>query len=705
MPIQVQAPDGSVAEFPDGTPDAQIEAVMRREFSATKPAAAAPKDRSLLRDITGAMANLNRGIGIGDEMAAGLSTLVNATKDAAAGRKGPGWGDRFDAEMAHQRGIEDDFTAAHPVASPLIRGTGNALTTLAPTGAGAQAMRGSNALVTAAKSGLAGATAGAGYGVADRGDAEERARAGQVGAAVGGALGTGIGGLMAKLTGGRASPMQEGMQQAEEALASVGLNIRNLSNDAVDRIRFHINNGRSGREAALAVTSTNDLPVPVPMTRGQRTGDPGQQLSENLMLRGARGSAASRHMRGLAEEQQDALRGNVAAITDQMSGGQPMRRGQGGEMVSDALNQRYDAAEQGVRQRYAAAREADAGARLSGEHGPAFAQRIREGVQDFDMERVPSVARELNRLDSANQAGPLSVREVFDTRARLTNLRSSTDSVEAAAAARAVRSLDDSVDEALTNDLISGDTNSVAAWRNAIGARRDFGRLFQGDDLIEKLTERVSRGGENRTLAVAPEDAANYILGRSDLGFVGKRNLNRDLGRLRDVLGADSEAWNGIRAETFMRLASAGEGPVEAGQRQFSGAKFLKAWTDMNRRDPHLVQALYTPEERNTVARLAAVAARVTSPVKGGDNSSNTAVTAARLLGNLRFLRGLPFVKDMANEMEVQLNLGLARRATNPNLSRAPRPAPTPGRGPSARALLGIGAAANASRSSMPYGQ
>jgi hypothetical protein len=32
MPIQVKAPDGSIAQFPDGMPDAQIEAVMQREY-------------------------------------------------------------------------------------------------------------------------------------------------------------------------------------------------------------------------------------------------------------------------------------------------------------------------------------------------------------------------------------------------------------------------------------------------------------------------------------------------------------------------------------------------------------------------------------------------------------------------------------------------------------------------------------------------
>lgn len=32
MPIEVELPDGSIAEFPDGMPDDQINAVLQRQF-------------------------------------------------------------------------------------------------------------------------------------------------------------------------------------------------------------------------------------------------------------------------------------------------------------------------------------------------------------------------------------------------------------------------------------------------------------------------------------------------------------------------------------------------------------------------------------------------------------------------------------------------------------------------------------------------
>jgi len=37
MPIQIEAPDGSVVEFPDGTPDTVIENAMRQEYGGVQP--------------------------------------------------------------------------------------------------------------------------------------------------------------------------------------------------------------------------------------------------------------------------------------------------------------------------------------------------------------------------------------------------------------------------------------------------------------------------------------------------------------------------------------------------------------------------------------------------------------------------------------------------------------------------------------------
>lgn len=374
------------------------------------------------------------------------------------------------------------------------------------------------------------------------------------------------------------------------------------------------------------VGAATGLPLPVPLSLGQITGAPAQQMAENAMLRGGSGDAAAGVMQAFKGEQQGALRGNVKAISDLMAGAEA-EAGQGGKLVSERLNTMRDAAKKEIDAAYDAARDRGEDAMLS------TAKDVREGMleglrKEYDLDRIKSVAKE---VEGFGEKGAPTVRELFEVRTRLSNLSQSGDSVEGGAARKAIRALDAYTDTALKDDLFVGDPEAIGAWREAIKKRAAFGRLFEGDDLIDGLTERVQRGG-GTTLKVDPEEATNYILNRSALGFVGKKDLGRDLKRLEKVLGPESEEWNALRAEVFMRVAKAGEGAPEGGVPQFSGQNFMKAWERVKRDDPQVVGVMFNPEERRLIDQLAQVAQKVTTPVKGGDNPSNSAITGKRLL-------------------------------------------------------------------------
>jgi hypothetical protein len=128
------------------------------------------ESRPLMSEITGLMANFNRGLAVGDELTAAGNTVVNATRDAVSGKQGPGWGDRFKTELGRQRGFEDDFIARRPNAGNLAKGTGNAVTVAVPT---APALQGGRLLNMARGATSAGLSAAA-YGLADRGTPQER---------------------------------------------------------------------------------------------------------------------------------------------------------------------------------------------------------------------------------------------------------------------------------------------------------------------------------------------------------------------------------------------------------------------------------------------------------------------------------------------------------------------------------------------------
>jgi hypothetical protein len=379
-------------------------------------------------------------------------------------------------------------------------------------------------------------------------------------------------------------------------------------------------------EQAARLAMAGELPVPVPITVGQMTGSPGQQLLENAMLKGVNGQAAQTIMKGQQEAAQQALRGNVEAIGSKMAG-RSLQPGEAATAVSEKLNAMKGEAKSGVDAAYDAARASGSDAML------ASAKGLRDDMlgalsKDYDLDRIGSVAKEVERL---GEGGAPTVGNLLDARARLSGLRGSNDGVEASAAGKAVRALDDHISQALEHDLILGDPKAVDAWRNALKSRAAYGKLFEGKDLIQGLVEQV-RHGEGMANKVDPEEAANYIFGRSSLGLIGKKDLPRDLARLREVLGPESDEWNGLRSEVFGRIARAGEGPIEAGKPQFSGQNFMKAWEKAKRESPQIVNTVFSPQERELIDKFAEVAQRVTTPVRGGDNASNSAFAGAVLI-------------------------------------------------------------------------
>ncbi len=645
--------------------------------------------------------------GAGGTLDAGAAKITTGVHNAVAhafGLPDAGYSmdDAYNAVRQADMGIDKNFATQHPIQAGTLGVVGMAANPLTWTGGGYVA--GAKTLgATIGRAALVNGGIGAAYGLGGAAPDQHIN-----GALTGGALGVATA-PVAPLVGAVAAPLVRPAQRfatdvaapwaaknlgaagallqkalpsasavqnqaALDALRSVGIDPATFSLADNAAIAAHVNAGRSGADAAMSVAGQG-LPVPVPMSVGQVTGEPGQQLTENLALRGAGGPVGQNAQvvaKGFQANQQAALRGNVAAIGAQIGGGVSTAPGEGGVVASDALNAGYDAAKAGVDNAYNAAR-ASGPASLPTYDAQALAGSVGTAVKDYDPLNIPRVTREVGRLASLT-TGPTDpdIGALFAARTRLTNLRASNDPVEAGAAAKAVSAFDQGINSNLSNALFQGDPATVKAWQAAIGARRDFGKLFQSGDLVAKLTAREPRSGTMQ-LAVDPHDATNYIFGRANMGFVGKANLYRDLNQMKAVLGANSPAWNAIRSETFNRLATAGEGTVEAGSAQFSGVKFAKAWAGMNRADPALVTSLYTPQEQATLNRFAAVSSRVTAPVKGGDNSSNTAVAAMTMLRRLPFigLKAVPFVGEhIADAID---SAARTRAIANATVRAAPR--------------------------------
>lgn len=443
-------------------------------------------------------------------------------------------------------------------------------------------------------------------------------------------------------------------QAGADLLRRAGARAEDISDDLARSFAQQAANAAHPGEA-LRMAQAQTLPVPVQPTRGQVTLRPGDQMFEDMALKNAYGQAASDIMRGTGQRQQEALRANVPAIQARVAGGGPtIEPGTGATMAQQALVAQRATEKAAADAAFTAARSTSAGVpRQLAQEG---LHNVRAAVAaDHSLAGLPRTTGLLSELDDvANQSGDdvaIMTRSLFDWRKRASSAaRGAAQTEEGVALRKAIGGFDDWLNGVVDRGLMQGDEASVAAWQQAIGQYREFAGRFKGGDLIEALTSRSARSGAVR-LDVAPEDAANYIFGSSNTGWITKADLTRDLRQVRDLLGRESQAWNALRQEAFLRFARAGEGAFEGGQRMFSGVNFSKAWNNALARNPELMATLFTDGERRLVSQFATVAARVTNAVRGGANFSNTASAMANIAqqvgGRLgtrvaAFLAGLP---------------------------------------------------------------
>ena len=414
-----------------------------------------------------------------------------------------------------------------------------------------------------------------------------------------------------KLLPGPAKLVREAGLDPEQVTASVAAEIQKQVKSGVE-------------PGAAAVTSlSKGLPVEVPMTRGQVTGSKGQQLVEDAMASGAYGSAAEKRMMEFRKGQQEALRGNITAITEGIAPGSiPVPKGQGGKLAQEALV----AARAGDKARaddlYKQAR-ASGVATVEPTEAMAIADASRLAYREnFDPITAPQMDGLLLRLDEIMANGG-DIKSLQTWRKQVSNLRSGAPTVEAAAAGTVLRDFDKRLTDAVDNQLLIGDQSAVSAWKDAITNWAEYAKTWESKGgILNVLTEKVTRDGQ-RQLKVAPEEAANAIFTMTASGLASKTKLPRDLITLKSKL--PEAEWNALRQEALIRLTDTIEKIGTGGAENISGLSFKKSWSNLNSNNPGVVNALFSKVERDTITQFADVAARATSAAVNASNSANAA--------------------------------------------------------------------------------
>lgn len=217
QPAPAAAPAASVADAaPDlsAMSDDQLRALYAQ--SAPKPATP-PMQPGVIPQITGFMANLNRGLGVGDEMAAGFKTAGHVLSGATPLDQIPA---DYTSSLAQQRDLEDSYNAAHPHMAALGRGVGMGLPMAATLGAAAPEAVGGALLGNIGRGSAAGGAWAYGYGLTDRGTATERVAAANRAVPLGLLLG-GAGGAFAPQAKAPMLPDGDGATLADYTRADV----------------------------------------------------------------------------------------------------------------------------------------------------------------------------------------------------------------------------------------------------------------------------------------------------------------------------------------------------------------------------------------------------------------------------------------------------------------------------------------------------
>lgn len=189
MPIEIEAPDGAIVEFPDGTPDTVIRTAMMKAYPKMEGGDYA---KGLARTVGQGMS-----LGFGDEITAAARAGVGALTGSGS------FGDLYDKSLGEERASIETFAQQNPKTA-LAANIGGAVAT-APVMPLANVVRGVGALRTganmAANAAGYGAVAGFGAGEGGLGNRIDAAKDTALSsAAVAGPLGAVVGRIGAKAT-------------------------------------------------------------------------------------------------------------------------------------------------------------------------------------------------------------------------------------------------------------------------------------------------------------------------------------------------------------------------------------------------------------------------------------------------------------------------------------------------------------------------
>lgn len=303
------------------------------------------------------------------------------------------------------------------------------------------------------------------------------------------------------------------------------------------------------------------------------------------------------------------------------------------------------------------------GAQVPSKTAGSLADELKSSVSPFITEDMKSVNGLLNEAQKfglpAQQsvgealgvkgAATIPVNDIFKFRQKINaNLPSDYRSPEYAALSTMKKTVDGFLNDALTNDMVSGNPAAIAKWREATTNWKDFKETFDSNQVIKKLQD------ENAT----PEQVKNMIFGMSAIS--APRQTGQVISKLKTILGPGSDEFKTLQKSVLTDVLD----PMLSADPDFG--KFVANYDKFKRNNPTMIKQLF---DSDTLDKLDSLRDFSRAVARAPDMSTDV----------LENMRG----KGLANTLSVlTVGSGLSRKALEVNFMRRLLRTTEPGKGP-----------------------
>lgn len=391
----------------------------------------------------------------------------------------------------------------------------------------------------------------------------------------------------------------------------------------------------------------------VPLSAGELAQDAAQQAREETALLGSLGASPKAAAREFKNTQKQAFEEAAQKGAEEIAGEIPIEKGENIGKVAESLREQAQKGKEIYSQAYKEANPENI--KFNIKDVKSFSKNMtnelqKEGIGPNSNPESYNLLKDLNQfLDkSPKKASQINFNGLEQWRKGVNAKYASAHPHERRGMDLLRHGMDDFIDKAVNNSLVSGDLETLTKFKQARGLYADwmgkYGRGKKneaGKNVIADIVEDSIHGNRNLT----NEQITNKILGTSSLGFHEK--ATDAVSYIKKLFGADSKEFMLVKSEALNKLLKPLE-MAESGAIHKGDPAMRTFHTNLNKfvkENPSLAKELFDKKDIDFLKELGTLGSAAFDKIKSKSNPSNTGLMASVLMGD-KFSK-FPGIKDI----------------------------------------------------------